>query len=92
MSNVVDQALERLGGLHITVANAGIVTYYPLAQLTARRWQDVIDTNLTGVANIMRAAVPHLTRQRRGAFIAVTSTEGRHGAPSSRTTAPPNGG
>lgn len=81
MQVLAERAVTELGGLHIAVANAGVVSYHPLAELSPRRWQDVIDVNLTGVANTMRAVVPHLVGQRSGAIVAVSSTEGRHGAP-----------
>ena len=32
----------------------------PIAQTSAEEWQGVLATNLTGVFNTVRAAVPHL--------------------------------
>ncbi|MBV8463087.1 MAG: SDR family oxidoreductase, partial [Acidimicrobiales bacterium] len=45
--------------------------------LTAQEWSDVVDINLTGVFNALRAAVPHMRRRRRGRIVAISSMMGR---------------
>ncbi|MCE7007195.1 mycofactocin-coupled SDR family oxidoreductase [Kibdelosporangium philippinense] len=81
MIEVARQAVRELGRLDIAVPNAGINTYAPLADMPARQFADVIDVNLTGVANTMRAVIPHLVARKSGSIIVVSSSEGRHGAP-----------
>lgn len=39
---------EKLGGLDILVANAGVQRDAPIAEMSLEDWQTVIDTNLTG--------------------------------------------
>ena len=55
-------------------ANAGIVSYSPLDDLPEQTWQDVIDTNLTGVWHTAKAAIPHLRAGGRGGSMVLTSS------------------
>ena len=47
MDAVAEQAIGELGGIDVLVANAGIVSYVPIAEMTEATWQDMIDINLT---------------------------------------------
>jgi (+)-trans-carveol dehydrogenase len=46
----------------------------PIAQTSAEEWQGVLATNLTGVFNTVRAAVPHLIDGGRGGSISLVSS------------------
>jgi 3-oxoacyl-[acyl-carrier protein] reductase len=46
--------------------------------MTPAQWSDVIDTNLTGVFNATRAALPHLQRRGGGFIINVSSLAGKN--------------
>ncbi len=52
-----------------------------LAAMQDRQWRDVIDINLTGAANTMRAALPHMIERRDGRIVAIASVGGRAGFP-----------
>lgn len=77
----VERAIRELGRLDIVVANAGIGMWGALAAIRDCQWRDVIDINLTGVANTMRAALPHMIERGDGRIIAVASVGGRAGFP-----------
>lgn len=81
MQDVAREAVREFGRLDIAVANAGITTYAPLEAMSPSQFADVIDVNLIGVANTMRAVIPHLVARKSGSIIVVSSSEGRHGAP-----------
>ena len=68
-----ESAHRRLGRLDIIIANAGIV------RLTEEidphtEWTDIIATNLTGVFNTVRAALPAMQAGGRGGSIVITSS------------------
>ena len=73
-ARVVEQVIADFGGLHIVVNNAGINIRGPIDELAPEEFKQVIDTNLTGVWNICRAAAGHLKAQRYGRVINVGST------------------
>src|SRR6185437_4884932 len=51
----VEQTLNGMGSLDIVVANAGIVSTGPLDEVSDEIWQQLVDTNLTGVFHTLRA-------------------------------------
>ena len=72
---VLDQGLTEFGRIDIVVANAGVQgNPAPIAQTSAEEWQGVLATNLTGVFNTVRAAVPHLIAGGRGGSISLVSS------------------
>ncbi|WP_068177450.1 mycofactocin-coupled SDR family oxidoreductase [Mycobacterium sp. UM_CSW] len=77
----VRQTVTDMGGLHIVVANAGIVSTGPLEQVSDQVWQQLLDTNLTGVFHTLRAAIPVMRRQRFGRIVVTSSMGGRMGIP-----------
>jgi NAD(P)-dependent dehydrogenase (short-subunit alcohol dehydrogenase family) len=42
-------------------------------------WRDVIDNNLNGTANTLRAFAPAMVQRKRGRFILLSSMQGKHG-------------
>lgn len=77
----VGQAVHDLGRLDIVVANAGVVSTGPLAELTDEGWDELVATNLTGVFHTLRAAVPVMRSQRYGRIVVTSSMGGRMGIP-----------
>jgi 3-oxoacyl-[acyl-carrier protein] reductase len=57
---MIAAAKDRFGRLDILINNAGVLRDRTLKNMTPREWQDVIDTNLTGVFNVCKAATPAL--------------------------------
>lgn len=78
---LVDRTVTEHGRLDILIANAGICSFSPVADLTDEVWQDTLATNLTGAFHCMRAALPHMTRQRYGRIVSISSGAGRGGLP-----------
>jgi SDR family mycofactocin-dependent oxidoreductase len=58
MRDAVAEDAAQLGGLHIVVANAGVLGLAGDPPIDA--WSDVIDVNLTGAINTVHATLPHL--------------------------------
>jgi NAD(P)-dependent dehydrogenase (short-subunit alcohol dehydrogenase family) len=61
------------------VANAGIYTISPALDLDDDRWQEMIDINLTGVWNTVKAALPHLLAAGGGSVVLTSSVLGLRG-------------
>ena len=70
LSDAVQAGVDELGRLDIVVANAGIA---PM-QSGDDGWRDVIDVNLTGVYNTIKAAIPTLIKQGAGGSIVLISS------------------
>src|SRR3712207_1389442 len=49
LNQLVADAVTEFGGIDIVVANAGIVGFDPLWEVTDEQWQEMLDINLTGV-------------------------------------------
>lgn len=61
ITRMIDETVERFGSLEIVVNNAAIIRDRTLKKMTDAEWQDVIDTNLTGVFQMCRAAADRIS-------------------------------
>jgi 3-oxoacyl-[acyl-carrier protein] reductase len=67
-ARLINQTVERFGGLDILINNAGIGRFANIADMSTDDWHAIIGTNLTGAFFCTRAALPHL-KQRGGGYI-----------------------
>ena len=79
MRQVAEHALVEHGRVDILVANAAIQRWKPLLEMDDAEWRDVIDNNLNGTANTLRAFAPGMVQQKYGRIIVVSSMQGKHG-------------
>lgn len=75
-TRLVTSAAEEFGSLDIVVNNAGIARDGLLMRMSDADWSAVIDTNLTAVFSVTRAAAKIMIKQRSGAIVNVTSVIG----------------
>ncbi len=73
------RAEKEFGHIDIAVANAAIQIYGGITEISDQNWKDVIDVNLTGSANTIRAVVPYMIPRKTGRIILISSGQGRHG-------------
>ena len=71
---LVADAIEQFGRLDVVVANAGILSWGRLWELTDEQWNSVIDTNLTGTWRTLRAAIPAMIDAGNGGSIIIVSS------------------
>ena len=55
MENAVQAAIERYGGVDVLCANAGIAPSSNLKDMSSEEWDRVLQTNLTGCFNVIKA-------------------------------------
>ena len=73
VGRVVDEAVEKLGGLDILVNNAGIIRRNDSLDFTEEDWDAVIDTNLKSLFFLSQAAGRHMIAKGRGKIINIAS-------------------
>ena len=71
--NLVENTVARLGGLDILFNNAGIVMHGKIESHTDAAWQTLLNTNLSSVFYLSRAAIGHMKQQGGGAIINMSS-------------------
>jgi NAD(P)-dependent dehydrogenase (short-subunit alcohol dehydrogenase family) len=75
-----NQVQQRFGHIDIVVANAATQRFKPLIEMEDWEWNDVINNNLNGTANTIRAFAPMLVKNGGGRIIVLSSMQGKHGS------------
>jgi (+)-trans-carveol dehydrogenase len=70
----LDAGVAQLGGLDVVVANAGMWAYSLIEEFDPVAFKEIIDINLIGVWNTIRASVPILKAAGKGGSIILTSS------------------
>lgn len=74
-------AKEEFGSLDILVNNAGITNDKLMARMSTEDFQKIVNVNLTGSFNFMKAASKVMMKQRSGRIINMSSISGLRGNP-----------
>ncbi len=69
------------GPVEVLVANAGITRDTLLLRMGEEDWQQVLDTDLTGVYRVARRALGPMVRARRGRLVLISSVVAHVGSP-----------
>ncbi len=75
----VELAVDEFGAPDIVVNNAGYAISAPIEEMSIDDFRGQIETNLFGVVNVTKAALPVRHRQRSGHVIQFSSIGGRVG-------------
>src|SRR5207253_6515710 len=76
VESFVEEATDTIGGVHILINNAGVARDRALWRMTDEDWEEVLQTNLTGCFNMIRAVAPMLRAQQFGKIVNVSSIHG----------------
>ena len=74
LRQLVSDGVEQFGRLDILIANAGVLSWGRLWELSDEQWDTVIDVNLTGTFRTLRAAIPAMIEAGNGGSIVVVSS------------------
>ncbi|MET9781720.1 3-oxoacyl-ACP reductase FabG [Nocardiopsis alba] len=75
-ARIVEEVVERTGGLDVLCTNAGVFPSSPLATMTEAELDEVIGTNLKGTMLMVRAAMEALAASGRGRVVITSSITG----------------
>ena len=79
LRKIADQTEQQFGKIDIVVANAAIQRWKPLLEMEDSDWRDVLENNLNGTANTIRAFAPKMVTQKKGRILVLSSMQGKHG-------------
>ena len=71
----VSEIVKKFGRLDYVIANAGLGIFKPVDEMSLEDWNDMIDTNLSGVFHTMKASIDEL-KKSEGYFISIASLAG----------------
>ena len=80
---LVERAIQLHGRIDVMLNNAGVMPHSPLERLKVEEWDQMIDVNIKGVLYGIAAAMPHMTAQKNGQIINVSSVAGHKVGPGS---------
>ena len=75
VQNSVDKVLKKFGQIDYVIANAGLGHFGSIQDLSIEQWQEVIETNLSGVFYTIKSTVDALI-ESKGYFISISSLAG----------------
>ncbi len=74
LQKVVADGIEQFGRLDIVVANAGVLSWGRMHEMSEEQWDTVIDINLNGSWRTIRAAAPAMIEAGNGGSIVIVSS------------------
>ncbi|WP_323845741.1 gluconate 5-dehydrogenase [Microbulbifer magnicolonia] len=92
VADMVGQIEQEQGPIDVLVNNAGIIRRVPLLEMELKDWQQVIDTNLTGVFTMTRPVVRRMIERGAGKVINICSMMSELGRDSVSAYAAAKGG
>lgn len=79
MKALIDETIQRFGGLDIVVNSAGVRTNGSITEITEEQWDRTLDVNLKGVFVVSRLAIPQMINRGGGVILNIGARSGMAG-------------
>ncbi|HEV8589541.1 MAG TPA: SDR family oxidoreductase [Pyrinomonadaceae bacterium] len=79
IESLVSYVIDRWETLDLLINNSGLAVPETVDQITDAGWDKVLETNLRGVMQLVRAVLPHMVNNNFGDIVNVASQAGKHG-------------
>ena len=76
VQNVIDKVIKYYGNIDILINNAGITKDNLILRMKEEDWDTVVDVNLKGCFNTVKAVVKQMIRNKKGSIINISSVIG----------------
>ena len=73
---VINEITSRSNTVDVLVNNAGIISDELFIMMTAKKWDEVINTTLKGFFNVTRPVLQKMVKQKNGAIVSISSAAG----------------
>jgi len=73
-------AIDKYGKIDILISNAAILIAKSIDEFTSSQWKSVIDVNLVGCFNSVKAVAPYMLECKRGSIVQINSKSGKKGS------------
>lgn len=80
LDQAIAQVQEKLGPIEVLVANAGITRDTLIMRMSDDDFEQVVNTNLTGVFRVVKRAITSMVKARFGRIILISSVVGLYGS------------
>ena len=78
-ATLAQDVFERWQTIDVLVNNSGLAIPETVDAITDKGWDTVMETNLRGVMQLVRAVLPHMRRNDFGDIVNISSQAGKHG-------------
>jgi NADP-dependent 3-hydroxy acid dehydrogenase YdfG len=79
VAELAHDVIARWQAIDILINNSGLAVPETVAAITDEGWDKVLETNLRGVMQLVRAVLPHMLANNFGDIVNVSSQAGKHG-------------
>ncbi|HEX9424077.1 MAG TPA: SDR family oxidoreductase [Pyrinomonadaceae bacterium] len=79
VDELVKDVFERWQAIDMLINSSGLAVPETIEEITDEGWDTVMETNLRGVMQLVRAVLPHMRRNDFGDIVNVSSQAGKHG-------------
>ena len=76
---LVNNIVDRWQSLDVLINNSGLAVPETVDKITEDGWDKVMETNLRGIMQLVRAVLPHMIKNDFGDIVNVSSQAGKHG-------------